>query len=397
MSEATESPAIHCTFDKLVEIEALRPHPKNRNKHPKDQIERLAQILRYQGFRYPVKVSNLSGFVTSGHGRIEAARENGWTHVPVNFQDYKDEAQEYADLQADNAIASWAELDLSGINGDIGDFGPDFDIDLLGIKNFSIEVADPGHDEADDVPGPPVEPVTKRGDLYLLGKHRLLCGDSTSIDDVVKLMGGELADMVWTDPPYNVAYEGKTKDAMTIENDSMDDEKFYQFLYDAYSNMLICTRAGGGNLRRSRRQRGRELPQGHEGRWLAPEAVPRVGETDVRYGPSGLPLAARAYPLRMASWCGSQLAFGPEAIDGHQLRQAEQKRRTPHYEAGGSRRVHDEEQQRSWGARARPLRRQRDDHHRRGEVRQTSQCHGAGSQVLRRHREALGELHRAEG
>jgi DNA modification methylase len=237
---------VHCAHDKLVPIAELKPHPKNRNKHPKDQIARLAQVLEYQGFRYPVKVSLLSGYVTSGHGRIEAAKKNGWKEVPVDFQEYSSEEQEYADVQADNAIASWAELDLAGINDDLKDLGPDFDIDLLGIKDFVIEVADKlPHGDPDETPPPPVEPKSKPGDLYELGQHRLLCGDSTNGDDVQKLMGGARADMVWTDPPYNVAYKGKTKDALTIENDSMGDADFYQFLYDVYVNMLTVTEPGG--------------------------------------------------------------------------------------------------------------------------------------------------------
>lgn len=196
---------IHCQYSVMISIQELKLHPKNRNKHPDDQISRLAAILKYQGWRYPVKVSNLSRLVISGHGRILAAKINGWTEVPVSFQDYDSEEQEYADLQADNAIASWAELDLSGINSDIEHLGPDFDIDLLGIKNFVIEPVDklaPGCDE-DEVPEK-VEPRTKLGDIYQLGPHRLMCGDSTSIDAVEKLMDGEKADMVFTDPPYGM-------------------------------------------------------------------------------------------------------------------------------------------------------------------------------------------------
>ena len=131
---------IRCAYDKLVNPANLQSHPKNRNKHPDDQIQRLADILEYQGWRYPVKVSKLSGFVTSGHGRILAALKNGWNEVPVNYQEYESAEQEYADVQSDNAIALWAELDLSGINSDIGDLGPEFDIDLLGIKSFSLDV-----------------------------------------------------------------------------------------------------------------------------------------------------------------------------------------------------------------------------------------------------------------
>lgn len=133
---------VHCKFDEMKPISELTTHPKNRNAHPKDQIERLAKILDYQGWRYPVKISKRSGFVTSGHGRIEAAKLNGWTKVPVNFQDYESEEQEYADLIADNSIASWSELDFAAINADIPDLGPDFNLDLLGIRDFELEPAD---------------------------------------------------------------------------------------------------------------------------------------------------------------------------------------------------------------------------------------------------------------
>lgn len=133
---------VRCLYDKLVPIEELKAHPKNANKHPDSQVQRLAQIIEYQGWRYPLKVSKRTGYITAGHGRLLAAKRNGWSQVPVNFQDYDSEEQEYADVQADNAIASWAELDLSQINQDIGDLGPDFDIDLLGIKDFVLEPAD---------------------------------------------------------------------------------------------------------------------------------------------------------------------------------------------------------------------------------------------------------------
>lgn len=132
---------VRCSHTRLVPISELIAHPKNRNKHPKDQIERLAKILKYQGIRYPVKVSNQSGFVTSGHGRIEAAKLNGWIQMPVDFQDYANSDQEYADVQADNAIASWSELDLAGINSDLAEIGP-IDIETLGLKNFLIEPMD---------------------------------------------------------------------------------------------------------------------------------------------------------------------------------------------------------------------------------------------------------------
>jgi hypothetical protein len=132
---------IRCAFTKLIPISDLKEkfHPKNRNRHPEEQLKRLAQILEYQGARAPAKISNLSGFLTAGHGRVLAAELAGWDTYPVDFQDYDSEEQEYADLQADNAIALWAELDLSGINSDLGELGPDFNLDLLGLKNFSLD------------------------------------------------------------------------------------------------------------------------------------------------------------------------------------------------------------------------------------------------------------------
>lgn len=248
---------VRCTFDKMVPLSELKGHPKNRNTHPTEQIRRLAEILEYQGFRYPIKVSLLSGFVTSGHGRIEAARLNGWTEVPVNFQEYDSEAQEYADVQADNAIASWAELDLAGINQDIGDLGPDFNIDLLGIEDFVLEPAEklePQCDE-DEVPEH-VEPRTKRVDVYQLGRHRLMCGDSTLIYDVERLMSGDKADMVFTDPPYNVNYDPEARASYfsperlanklgTIQNDKKSPKEFRQFLDDVYTSLNLSLRDGG--------------------------------------------------------------------------------------------------------------------------------------------------------
>jgi len=130
---------IKSTEIQIVDINALIPNPKNNNKHPKEQIERLAQLIKYQGFRNPLVVSKRSGFVLCGHGRIEAAKLAGLKQVPVMFQEFESEAQEYAYLTSDNAIASWAELDLSMVNSEMLDLGPDFEVGLLGIKDFSIE------------------------------------------------------------------------------------------------------------------------------------------------------------------------------------------------------------------------------------------------------------------
>lgn len=125
-----------------VEIASLILHPRNPNIHSKAQIERLAEIIRYQGWRYPVNVSKRSGFVVSGHGRIEAAKFLGESQVPVSYQDFETDEQEYAAVVSDNAIASWAELDKALINMEIPELGPDFDVRMLGLDDFVLDVSE---------------------------------------------------------------------------------------------------------------------------------------------------------------------------------------------------------------------------------------------------------------
>ena len=132
---------VKCGYDDLVPIADLRLNDLNPNRHSKDQIKTLAKILKYQGWTYSVNVSKLSGFVNTGHGRIEAAILNKWTHVPVKYIDFKDESQELANMISDNAIAEWADLDFKMINVILPDIGP-LDIELLGIKDFEVEPAD---------------------------------------------------------------------------------------------------------------------------------------------------------------------------------------------------------------------------------------------------------------
>lgn len=208
ISEAMTQANILCKHDDIVSLSSLTPNPKNANKHPKEQIERLAKILKYQGIRAPIIVSKRSGFIVKGHGTLLAIKHNKWDKCPVVFQDFETEEQEYAFLQSDNAIASWADLDLSMVNIELPNLGPDFDIDLLGIKDFKIDVAE--REDEDEIPEQ-VEAKTKLGDLYRLGDHRLLCGDSTDAAMVSTLVGQERMDMVFTDPPYgmnlNVDYD----------------------------------------------------------------------------------------------------------------------------------------------------------------------------------------------
>lgn len=162
---------IHCLYDKLAPIAELKLDPKNRNKHPAAQIERLAQILKYQGWRYAVKISNQTGIVRSGHGRVEAAKLNGWDSVPVVYQDYDNIEQEIADSIADNAIASWAELDLAGVNEDLEVLGPDFEIDMLGIESFNLDA--PSFEAEEKIQGEPSENGLTKIIIHLTDEQHL--------------------------------------------------------------------------------------------------------------------------------------------------------------------------------------------------------------------------------
>lgn len=195
---------INCSHTDLVELHKLQPNPKNPNKHPERQIELLAKIIDYQGMRSPIVVSKRSGFITKGHGRLMALQKLGWPKAAVDYQDYDSEAQEYADVIADNKAATLAQHDDAMMIEELKLLDID-DFELLGMDDFELPI-DP--DEAkeeieDDVPTN-VDTRCKPGDLWILGEHRLYCADSTDILAVEKLMAGEKADMVFTDPPYGM-------------------------------------------------------------------------------------------------------------------------------------------------------------------------------------------------
>lgn len=135
----TTNEAIKSREIKIVDIDLLVENPKNNNVHTKEQIERLAKLINHTGFRSPLIVSNRSGFVLAGHGRISAAKIAGLKELPVIYQDFGNEAEEYSFMTADNAIQGWSTIDLSLVNNDMLDFGPDFDIDMLGINKFNVE------------------------------------------------------------------------------------------------------------------------------------------------------------------------------------------------------------------------------------------------------------------
>ena len=203
---------VFCAHTEMVDIDKLIPNPRNPNRHPEGQIKLLAKIIRGQGFRNAIVVSKRSGFVIKGHGRLDAAKLLEMPQVPVDFQNYESEAEEWADMVADNRIAEIAETDEDSLKALLKELDGKIDLDLTGFDEDSLDdlldrlqTKEP---ESNTVTPPPVNPITKPGDLYELGSHRLLCGDSTNPEDVRRVMNGERAILFATDPPYLVGYDG---------------------------------------------------------------------------------------------------------------------------------------------------------------------------------------------
>lgn len=142
---------IKCAYSDLVPLKKLRPNPKNPNRHPREQIVRLAKQIGVQGIRKPIIVSKRSGLMVTGHGTLEALEILKVARAPVSVQKFKNEAEEYAHMVADNGLSSWAAMDFGQINADIGELGPDFDLELLGLKNFSVDVADKEEKRESDI------------------------------------------------------------------------------------------------------------------------------------------------------------------------------------------------------------------------------------------------------
>jgi site-specific DNA-methyltransferase (adenine-specific) len=220
-------------------VERLIPYARNSRTHSDSQVAQIAASIKEWGWTTPVLIDE-GGQIIAGHGRIMAARKLGMAEVPVIIAEGWTDAQKKAYVIADNKLALNAGWDESLLALEFGELeGLGFDLELTGFSLDEIAALKPEEVPAaltdeDDVPEVPVDPVTRLGDVWLLGQHRLMCGDSTSIDALEELCQKQKVDMWLTDPPYNVAYEGKTKDALKIKNDSMGDEQFRQFLRDCY-------------------------------------------------------------------------------------------------------------------------------------------------------------------
>ena len=233
----------------LVSIDKLIPYVNNARTHSKEQINKLRSSLREFGFINPVIIGRDYGII-AGHGRVMAAREEGINEVPCVFVDHLTEAQKKAYIIADNRMAldaGWDEeilrVEIEALQAEAFDialtgFGDDEIADLFGGDKTDVE-----DDDYDLTAALEKAAFVEKGDVWVVGRHRLVCGDATSEDDVAKLIDGKRANLIVTDPPYGVSF--KSTSGLTIKNDSMKDEEFYNFLYKSFVNMVAHTENGG--------------------------------------------------------------------------------------------------------------------------------------------------------
>lgn len=233
----------------LVALDKLVPYANNARTHSPEQIGKLRSSLREFGFINPVIIDRDFGII-AGHGRVLAAREEGITEVPCVFVDHLTEAQKKAYIIADNRMALDAGWDEELLRVEIEALQAEaFDISLTGFCDD--EIADLFGNEKDEVEDDDYDlsaalekaAFVQRGDRWVVGKHRLYCGDATNPDDVAALMDGNRANLVLTDPPYGVSF--KSASGLTIQNDSMKNEEFYNFLRKAFDNMVAHLENGG--------------------------------------------------------------------------------------------------------------------------------------------------------
>ena len=227
----------------------LLPYARNARTHSDDQVAQIAASIAEFGFTNPI-LAGSDGIIVAGHGRLAAAQKLGLEIVPVVVLDHLSPTQRRALVIADNRIAENAGWDTEMLAlelGELGDMG--FDVELTGFNQDEIDGLTKVEDaeqieyqgDPDDVPEIAETPISVPGDIWLLGKHRLMCGDSTNLQQVEQLMDGKMADLVWTDPPYNVAVEGK---AGKIMNDDMGTGEFRDFLRSVYASYYAVMRTG---------------------------------------------------------------------------------------------------------------------------------------------------------
>ena len=234
----------------LVPLSKLVPYVNNARTHSPEQLTKLRSSLREFGFINPVIIDREFN-VIAGHGRIAAAKEEGITEVPCVFADFLTEAQKKAYILADNRMALDAGWDEELLRIEIESLqGADFDVSLTGFGEDEIADLFAGDGEKDvkdddfDLSAALEKAAfVERGDIWTVGRHRLMCGDATSAEDVAALMDGKKANLIVTDPPYNVAF--KSGSGLSIQNDSMENGEFYTFLYNSFQNMAAHLEKGG--------------------------------------------------------------------------------------------------------------------------------------------------------
>ena len=234
----------------LIPLGKLVPYVNNARTHSPEQLTKLRSSLREFGFINPGIIDREFN-VIAGHGRIAAAKEEGITEVPCVFVDYLTEAQKKAYILADNRMALDAGWDEELLRIEIESLqGADFDVSLTGFGEDEIADLFAGNGEKvvkdDDFDLSAVlekAAFVERGDIWTVGRHRLMCGDATSAEDVAALMDGKKANLIVTDPPYGVSF--KSSGGLTIQNDSMKGDEFYTFLYNSFSCMVEHLESGG--------------------------------------------------------------------------------------------------------------------------------------------------------
>lgn len=249
----TVDPGLTVAMAKRIELwplDRLKPYDRNARTHSAEQVAQIAASIVEFGFTNPILVDSNDGII-AGHGRLSAAQELGLKTVPVVVLDHLSERQRKAYILADNQLALNAGWDTDLLRGELQDLAElDFDLSLIGFSDDEladllpdIEELPPEDADADAVPELPADPISKPGDVWLLGKHRVMCGDSTAITDVERLMDGKKADMVFTDPPYGVAYEGghNDKKRQQIQNDALEGEDLTLLFHGALTAAITVT------------------------------------------------------------------------------------------------------------------------------------------------------------
>jgi len=245
-----------------VKIENINPAPYNPRKdlQPGDkEYEALKKSIEEFGYIESIVWNERTGHLVGGHQRFKILVAEGETEIDVSVVNLDLDKEKALNIALNKISGDWDDEKLYNLLNELNE--QDLDISLTGfdpeealdfINNFHDnslsdigDLEDDNFDIEEALEESETETRTAPGDIWLLGRHRLMCGDSTNEEDVQKLMDGQLADMIFTDPPYNVNYQGSTKDKLTIENDNMDSELFYQFLNAAYRNMANSIRNGG--------------------------------------------------------------------------------------------------------------------------------------------------------